>query len=326
MPLSDDQKAMLRLLARDQSYADIAALMGLSVDEVIARAKSAVAELEAEGIPAPTLPEAPGGTSAEPRATAKPAEATPAEPAVPAEPATPSKPAPATPPAAEEPPAPPVSAAATPPPAAKPAAPKTPPDKRRLLTIGGAVLAAIVIVVLVVLLVSGGDDDDEPPSAAGDGTNVTASNADRGETRAELTAVDGSDASGEATFGRVEESLGLGIKAEGLEPAPRGSIYMVWLAQTPRKMLPLTAVVANKNGRINASYAVPTESVVYLASGEFDDLVVTLSRNQNLRRSLEQANRDKDFPTYSGEPVLEGQVVGPIIGAAKRIEAEEKEK
>ena len=40
MALSDDQKAMLRLLAqREQGYEDIAALMGLSVDEVRAKVK-----------------------------------------------------------------------------------------------------------------------------------------------------------------------------------------------------------------------------------------------------------------------------------------------
>ncbi len=303
MPLSDDQKAMLRLLARDQSYDDIAALMGLSVDEVIARAKSAVTELEAEGIPAPTLPEAPGAKAPGPPAESKP---TPAEPAKPPEPAKLAK---------QEPPAP-----------AKPAKPKRPRDKGMLIAIGAGTLAAIVIVVLAVLLISGSDGDgDETTSASGDGTNVAASTGDGAPTTAKLVAVDGGDASGEATFGRVEESLGLGIKAQGLEPAPRGSIYMVWLAQNPNKMLPLTAVLANKNGRINASYAVPTEAVVYLASGEFEDLVITLSRNRDLRRSLERANKDKDFPAYTGEPVLEGKVVGPIIGAAQRIE-EEKEK
>ncbi len=50
--LSDDQKAMLRLLAqREQGYEDIAALMGLSVDEVRAKVRDAAAQLEEEGRP-----------------------------------------------------------------------------------------------------------------------------------------------------------------------------------------------------------------------------------------------------------------------------------
>ena len=46
MGLSDDQKAMLRLLAqREQGYEDIAALLGLSVDEVRAKVGDALAQL-----------------------------------------------------------------------------------------------------------------------------------------------------------------------------------------------------------------------------------------------------------------------------------------
>ena len=45
MALSDDQKAMLRLLAqREEGYKDMAALMGISVGEVRERVKEALAE------------------------------------------------------------------------------------------------------------------------------------------------------------------------------------------------------------------------------------------------------------------------------------------
>ena len=78
MPLSEDQKAMLRLLAqREQGYEDIAALMGLSVAEVRAKAREAVSQLEAEGIPPPQLPPDPV-PAAEPEAPKAPAEPTPA--------------------------------------------------------------------------------------------------------------------------------------------------------------------------------------------------------------------------------------------------------
>ncbi|HEV2791860.1 MAG TPA: hypothetical protein VGV69_11230, partial [Solirubrobacterales bacterium] len=62
MALSDDQKAILRLLNQRgaQGYEDLSALMGIGVDEVHARARQAAAALEAEGIPAPAIPELPG--------------------------------------------------------------------------------------------------------------------------------------------------------------------------------------------------------------------------------------------------------------------------
>ena len=49
MALTEDQRAMLRLLAqREQGYEDIAALTGNSVDEVRAKVSGALAEIEAE--------------------------------------------------------------------------------------------------------------------------------------------------------------------------------------------------------------------------------------------------------------------------------------
>ena len=49
MPLSDDQKALLRLLAqREQGYEDIGALMGLSVEQVRGRVREALAALDQE--------------------------------------------------------------------------------------------------------------------------------------------------------------------------------------------------------------------------------------------------------------------------------------
>src|ERR1700754_3192875 len=48
---------MLRLLAQgEQGYADIAALMGLSEEEVRAKVVGALAQLQAEGKPAPDVP------------------------------------------------------------------------------------------------------------------------------------------------------------------------------------------------------------------------------------------------------------------------------
>ncbi len=54
--MTDDQKAMLRLLAqREEGYEDMAALMGISVEEVRERVKEALAEVD-EPVPAPDAP------------------------------------------------------------------------------------------------------------------------------------------------------------------------------------------------------------------------------------------------------------------------------
>jgi len=95
MELSNDQKAILRLLAQRGAagYDDLTALMGLDAAEVHERAKAAAIQLEAEGIPAPSIP-APPATGSAP--AAKPAEPAPQVPAPPTAAEPPSR-APATP-------------------------------------------------------------------------------------------------------------------------------------------------------------------------------------------------------------------------------------
>ncbi|MBK5218315.1 MAG: sigma-70 family RNA polymerase sigma factor [Thermoleophilia bacterium] len=323
MALSDDQRAMLRLLAqREQGYEDIAALMGLSVDDVRAKVKEALAQLEDEGAEVPALPP-------EPPAVAPPPVAPPAP-----EPPPVVKQPPAEPPVAPEPPA--VAPEPAAPVATQPTLKKDRP-KPALPTSNGAraaIAAGVAAVIVVVLLLALGGSD------SGNGDSTTAANAPASEepadseaetasnakqpTVATLAAVDGSDASGRAVFGRVEDSLALGIQANGLEPNPKGSVYMVWLAQSSQRMLPLTAIAVPKSGRINAQYEVPTEAVVYLATGKFDRLVLTRAENAPLRASLEKANEEKQVPAYTGTPVLEGTVEGPIVGAEARLKAREE--
>jgi hypothetical protein len=318
MPLSDDQRAMLRLLAqREQGYEDIAALMGLSVDDVRSKVRDALAQLEDEGVETPSVP-SPG----EP-------EPKPAEPPAP-------EPPPLTPPTALEPE---IQVATEP---ARPAAatPPSPPrssgkskpsrDNGMLIAIGGGIAGLVVIVVLAVVLISnsGGDDSGGSTSAStGDSTSQEVTNgADSQEvTGATLEAVDGSSASGQVTFGRVKNSLALGVVAKGLEPTGADDSYTIWIAQSPERMLPLAFAEA-KNGRIGASYEVPTELLVYLANGTFDQIVVTHTGNKPLEASLKKATEDEKAPVYTGTPVLEGTVTGPIVGAAKRQEEREADK
>src|SRR6201999_2982787 len=151
--LSDEQNAMLRLLASgEQGYDDIAALMGLSVTEVRAKVVGALAQLEAEGKPVPDVPSPVAGG------------AKPAAEAVPAEPVSAESTAPKTAAAG--------SAGATPPPSTPPSGGRTItlPSGRGAWLLGGGVIAAIVVIVVVVLLVSGGGGDNSSTATSGSTT------------------------------------------------------------------------------------------------------------------------------------------------------------
>jgi pyruvate/2-oxoglutarate dehydrogenase complex dihydrolipoamide acyltransferase (E2) component len=84
MALSEDQKAMLKLVSQpDTSYEDIAALMGLSVDEVREKVNDALAQIDAGGSAPAAEPEPPKPEpekpkpepAATPQAASKPAPA-----------------------------------------------------------------------------------------------------------------------------------------------------------------------------------------------------------------------------------------------------------
>jgi len=331
--LSDDQKAILRLLSQrgEQGYEDLSALMGISAEEVYARAKGAAADLEAEGIPAPDIPQPVRGTGSP--SVAKDGEAPPGEP-VPPKAAEPQKPTPevkrdAEPPKAEPKPV-----------AALPKGEPRPPLKRELKLLEGRGLwallagAAIVILFVVFVLFGGGDD------GGGDSTTTTSSSSPSGETvaalekaaeqgnrtvtKASLEAVDGSDATGVAIFGRVKKSLALQVAAEGLEPTGDGESYSIWLAASPEKMLPLASTEVGEDGRIGAQVEVPTEVLAYLANETFGQIAITRTEDSRLEASLAKATKEKAAPVYTGDEVLRGDVVGPIVGAASRLEEQKK--
>jgi hypothetical protein len=333
--LSDDQKAILRLLAQRgaQGYDDLAALMGISVDEVHRRAKQAAADLEAEGIPAPSIPE-PGG-EAGPPSVAKDGEAPAGGPPSPEAPErkAPSerrKPEPVKPMPHHE----------------HGHSPKELAHEVKLLENRGlwAILAgvAIVILFLVILFVSGGGDGSdssgstttasasqsncEKPTGAApepDGKIIAALasgavKAGKEPTRAVLDPVDGSEARGLAVFGRVKDSLALQLAVEGLSPLPKCGGYTIWLAASPDKMLPLASTEVGENGQIRAQVEVPVEILAYLANETFGQIAVTATDESQLRASLAQATKEKEAPQYTGTEVLRGGVSGPIVGVANK--------
>jgi hypothetical protein len=179
------------------------------------------------------------------------------------------------------------------------------------------------VALIIVLAVSGGDDSGEKTSSVSSesttGSEETVSASDNPKlTQAVLGPVDGSDAKGVATFGRVKNSLALQIEAEGLEPTGDNQSYTLWLYQSPEKMLPLASTAVGENGKIGAQVQVPTEVLAYLANETFDQLDLSLTDDATLKASLAKATKEKSAPIYTGADVLRGTITGPIIGAAKK--------
>lgn len=332
MPLSDDQKAILRLLSQrgEQGYEDLSALMGISVGEVHARAQAAARELEGEGIPAPAIPSPPGGGGGDSPSVAKDGEAPAGESPPPKPEPTAEKPAPAAQKHEKPQPAP-----------ALPKGEPKPPLKRELKLLENrglwAVLAgaAIIVVFLVIILVgNGGGGSSSTTTTTTTSGGVTgkavealeqaAAKSGKEVTKAVLSPVDGSEASGVAVFGRVKNKLALQVYAEGLEETGEGEGYTIWLAASETKMLPLASSPVGKNGKISAQVEVPVEILAYLANETFGQLAITKTDESQLKASLAKATKEKKAPLYTGTEVLRGTVTGPIVGAAQRLEEKGK--
>jgi hypothetical protein len=307
--LTDDQKAMLRLLAqREEGYDDMAALMGISVEEVRERVKEALAEVEEP--PAPEQEPAAPATPTAPNPTPPPA----AEPPVPVEP----------------PPGPAETPAATPPssgePAAKPAAAKkrstqipslkVPKDRGALIGLGAG---ALVVIALVIVLIVGGDGGGSSSSTAtsGETENASASAENKNLTQAILSADDGSDASGQAIFGRFKKKVLLQVTGEGLEPSSSGESYAVWLSHSGQAMVPVGTVKVKDSGQLAARFEVPPTVLVLVARGAFDEIEVSRTSDSQLSAAIAAARKTQKESAYTGTPVLSGKITGPLVGAGK---------
>jgi hypothetical protein len=283
MALSDDQRALLRLLAqREQGYEDIAALKGKSVEAVRDEVRAALAELDAPP-PEPPAPPPPPPPPAEP-APAPPASAEPEREARPA----------ARPSASPRSSRPPVAAA-----------------RRRLILLTGGGLAIVALVLGAIAIFSG--DSDSGSSQASEPATETAAAANGKVTQAVLSAADGGDASGRAVFGRVgRKEIVLQVTAENLEPTEKGESYTVWLYRTPKLTLRVGSVAVGDSGGLAARFPIPAELLAYVASGAFDQIYVSRTADAAYRQEAARAKREKSLPRYTGETVLTGEITGPV--------------
>ncbi|MEX2447637.1 MAG: hypothetical protein WD404_02710 [Solirubrobacterales bacterium] len=186
---------------------------------------------------------------------------------------------------------------------------RLPADRRRLGELLGGALVVLLVVLFATDTVSlGGGDGDE-----GNDAPAAATNGGQQPTQAELTAVDGSGAKGQAVFGRFNQQVALVIAAEGLPATPRGRSYAISLANAEGERVPIGAVRVGRQGQLAEQLEVPAEALGLLAGG-FDTMQLSLVENGELRSALTKAQREEATPEYAGTEVLRGKVTGPIVG------------
>lgn len=292
MGLSDDQRAMLRLLAQnDDSYEDLAALKGVSVEQVRAEVREALAAAAEEQAPAEPTP----APAEQPEAAEqpKPAEPSPEEP----------KPRPVVKPKPKK---------AKPP--RKPRAP-IPADRRRLLLWAGGAIA-VVAVVLGAIAIFGGGGESGSSSSSGGGAATTAEDASSSNpklTQAELKPVDGGEGEGEAVFGRLKKKIVMLVEAVGLEPSKQGESYAIWLYKSPKLAIRVASVEVGKSGGLRVPVQLTREIFAAVLARAFDKINVTRTNDAAYEAEVARAKKQNKLPRYSGETVLSGKVTGPVL-------------
>jgi hypothetical protein len=340
MALTPDQTAVLELLLAGQSYSDLEELLGLTQDDVRARARAALAELGGAdpdrnvGLGDYLLGQAdPIGRAdavrhlrrdAEDHALATTILERLAELA----------------PEADLPKLPPapgggsfLSRGAQAEPAAGRADARSPlfsiPQGRSRLYAGLA--AAAVIVIGAVLGVTGafsGDDDSagssETTTAAETGaSNGTSSEIPDGEEllRIPLSSAGSNDANGAAIIGlSTGDQPYLDLVIENLEPATGGNAYVVWFMFDDRTGYPLSPIFPDQDGSFNDRFAIPAAVTGLLFNQRVgaESIEISVSDAEQTLLEIQQAAQDETFRIERpGRTVLEGEVPqGPTAGTA----------
>jgi hypothetical protein len=286
--MTDDQKAMLRLLAqREEGYEDMAALMGISVEEVRSRVKEALAEVDQD--------ESAAEEPSEPGPTPPPAPA--------AEPPKPTAQAPAS---AKRPSRPPQLSGL-----------KLPKDRGAMIgLVAGAAAVLVMVIVLIVGGSGGGSGSTTTSSTEGGTTPATAGN--KNLTQAILAPVDGGEAGGVALFGRFKKSVLLQVTAKGLEPSGSGQSYAIWLSHSGKAMVPVGTAKAPSSGDLAARFQIPTAVLLLIARGAFDEVDLTRTSDATLSAAIATARKNKTESAYTGTDVMRGKITGPFVGAAAK--------
>jgi hypothetical protein len=313
--LSDDQRKLLKLLAnQDEAYEAISAATGASVDDLKAKGADAIAALEAEARDEDARDERSRDERDRPAGPVAAGD----PPPLPVAEASSGAVPPTTPPAGET--ARPAAGARRRPGSSKSSGLAGLPGNRRLAELLGGIAVVLLLILFATGAIDIGGDSDDGEDGGGTAAALTEGGLPSGvaerATQAVLGPVDGSEASGRALFGRFKQKVALVLAAKGLSPSPAGSSYAVSLVNADGERIPIAATQVGDNGAIATQIEVPTTVLGALASG-YDEMEISLVVNKELEVALKEAQGAESAPEFESEPVLRGEVTGPVVVGAQ---------
>jgi hypothetical protein len=188
----------------------------------------------------------------------------------------------------------------------------------RRLAFGLGLAALLIVAVVVAVTVFSGNGDESSSASTTTGT-----------TNEDLTAVtlaplaEGSDATGQAAFGRIGNQPALRINLAGLEPTAKNQNYIVWLYNSDQIAFPLARDQVGADGDLKGDAPIPKALVSLLP--QFGCVDVSLASNADTVAALRAAAKGRNLPQHTGESVLRGQIprsgIETATGAASNCTA-----
>jgi len=183
------------------------------------------------------------------------------------------------------------------------------PSQTRLVVVLGSAAVLLIAVVLAVTGAFGGGDDDESSAAGEETTTAAAAPADeQAIERVALRPTSGGNASGEALFGLATgDQPFVEVAIDGLDPAPQGEQYVIWLMLTRTQGYPLSPIDVDQQGSYSNRFSIPSAVLPVVARVRFVDVSIAPAKEirQVVRGALEDSSLVLDKP---GRSVLRGTI------------------
>ena len=154
---------------------------------------------------------------------------------------------------------------------------------------------AAVVVAIVLVAVGGSGGDNGSTTTRGDQEDVVP---------IRLSPVDGSSASGMISVVRVADQPAVDLAIEGLTPSGPGQSYVLWLAGSGGRSLPVAFKAVGSDGKLTGRTPIPTAAEGLLPS--FTSVVLTLTRQREAATAVQRAAQSATLPQVVGTPVMRG--------------------
>ena len=154
---------------------------------------------------------------------------------------------------------------------------------------------AAVVVAVVLVAVGGSGGDNGSTTTRGDQEDVVP---------IRLSPVGGSSASGMISVVRVADQPAVDLAIEGLTPSGPGQSYVLWLAGSGGRSLPVAFKAVGSDGKLTGRTPIPTAAEGLLPS--FTSVVLTLTRQREAATAVQRAAQSATLPQVVGTPVMRG--------------------